>query len=122
VVPINFGGGADNRQKEQMVRLLAADIEQGRSFVHSEMLDEFESYEYEIRPSGRWAFEAATGHDDKVSAKLLENWCVTHEGPPGIRSEATPPKQEATLQDVGEESLVTPDPVADIMDRPEVWS
>jgi len=82
VVPINFGSG---QQKERMVRLLAADLEHGRAFITDEQRDEFEHYEYEIRPqTGRMVFSAPEGeHDDKVAAKMVEHWITVNEGPPG---------------------------------------
>lgn len=125
VVPINFGSGANNRQKELMVRLLATDIEQGRAFVFADMLDEFESYEYEITEGGRYKFEAAEGHDDKVSAKLLENWAVVHDAPVDVDAFEGPPRRP-TPKVLHDESYapepVVPDSQADIMHRESAWS
>lgn len=125
VIPLNFGGGADNKNKELMVRLLATDIEQGDAFVYDEALDEFESYEYNITDSGRYQFEAAEGHDDKVAAKLLENWAVVHEAPPGVRvGESSPvraPREKSPAAEEYEVEHVEADSPADIMDRAEAW-
>jgi len=83
VVPINFGAG---HQKEKMVRLLAGDMEHGRAFITEAEKDEFEHYEYSITANGRFKFEAPEGkHDDKVSAKLVQHWCLVHEAPPGVQ-------------------------------------
>jgi hypothetical protein len=126
VIPINFGSGQGNRQKELMVRLLASDIEQHNAFIYDEMLDEMETYEYEITDAGRYKFEAADGHDDKVSAKLLENWAVVHEAPPGLRTLSGPKPQRHVEREVTDEAyrtqVVQADPVAELMQRPEVWT
>ena len=80
VVPINFASG---QIKERMVRLLAADLENGAAFITEEQRDEHEHYEYEISPNGRFKFSAPEGeHDDKVSAKIIEHWIAVNEGPP----------------------------------------
>lgn len=126
VVPINFAGGAGGRQKERMVRLLAANIEQGEAFVLEDALDEFESYEYQITDAGRWKFEAATGHDDKVDAKLLENWAVVHEAPAGaesIRVARKPRRPVRRITDAAYESQpLQADSAGEIAARDEVWS
>lgn len=81
IVPINF-----TKWKEQAVKLLVSDIEQGRAFVHPEQLSEFQHYTYSITPAGRWKYEAAKGHDDEVSAALLAHWGVVHEGAPSVQT------------------------------------
>lgn len=113
VIPINFSGG----QKERMVRLLAADLEHGRAQILEEQRTEFESYEYRITDAGRYKFEAAGGHDDEVSAKLLENWGVVHEAPPDVKIAEADEPTEAQV----EEEIVA-DSTADIMGRAEAWS
>lgn len=116
VVPINFSGGSVT-QKERMVRLLAADLEHGRAFITEQERDEFESYEYEITKNGRYQFEAASGHDDKVAAKLLQNWGVVHEAPPGISV------VDVNQDDEDDEpELIHPDSPSEIMERPEAWT
>lgn len=126
VVPINFSAGQGGRQKEKMVRLLAADIEHEEAFILEDMLDEFESYEYQITDTGRWQFEAATGHDDKVSAKLLENWAVVHEAPAGVRSvrvSTKPPRRPKRITDSGYATKpLSADAPGEIAGRPEAWS
>lgn len=129
VVPINFGSG---NIKERMVRLLAADLEHGRAKIIEAQRDEFEHYEYEITPNGRYKFSAPEGeHDDKVSAKLLEHWAVVHEAPPGVR--VFDPNTDVDLHEAEDEELmppdeseaaeeVIPDSPADIMARAEAWS
>ncbi len=81
IVPINF-----TKWKEQAVKLLVSDIEQGRAFIHEGQLSEFQHYTYSITPSGRWKYEAAKGNDDEVSAALLAHWGVVHEGAPSIQT------------------------------------
>lgn len=80
-IPIKF----TNQWKQMSVMLLAADLERGNAFVHDAQLREFESYAYEITDAGRWKFEAASGHDDEVSAMLLAHWGIVNEGVPDIR-------------------------------------
>ncbi len=115
VVPINFGAG---RWKEQAVRLLGADLEHGRAFVLEEQVPEFESYEYEITPAGRYKFEAASGHDDEVSAELLKHWGLIHEGPPDARVIEPEPEEEGEPEEV----VLTADSPHEMMSRPEVWA
>jgi hypothetical protein len=81
VVPIKF----TPQWKQKAVMLLAADIERGQAFLHEKQLNEFDSYSYEITDAGRWKYEAASGHDDEVSAMLLAHWGVVNEGIPDIR-------------------------------------
>jgi hypothetical protein len=124
VVPINFGSG---RQKELMVWQLAADIEHGFSFIMDDMVDEFESFEYEITDSGRYKFEAAEGHDDKVAAKMIENWVVVNEGPPNVRTLETPragdrPAKPLHAQFQKAETEVQPDSAESIMQRAAAWN
>lgn len=79
-VPIKF----TQQWKQKAVMLLAADLERGNAFVVDAQLRELESYAYEISDSGRWKFEAASGHDDEVSAALLCHWGIVNEGVPNI--------------------------------------
>lgn len=125
LTPINF----NNQSKEQMARLLAADMEQGRARLLDDMKEEFESYEFKLTPSGKYQFEAASGgHDDMVAAKMLAHWGRIHEGAPEIsivsieREEVHP---EARLR----EQLLAPaavpiveDDVSDMLQRPDIWS
>lgn len=126
VIPVNFGSGV---QKERMVRLLASDVEHGRAHIYAPQVPEFEAYEYEITPNGRYKFEAVTGHDDEVSATLLENWGHVHEGPPDVKfaelerdlhDEAE--KVDTGLPDRSGDASIRPDPVADIMRNPAAWA
>jgi hypothetical protein len=132
VVPINFGSG---HQKERMVRLLAADLENGEAFIAEEQRDEHEHYEYEITPTGRMKFEAPDGeHDDKVSAKIVEHWITVNEGPPAATiydpHEATEEElaeafRELDVQsDTGlpEPEDIRPDSPRDIALRADAWS
>lgn len=122
VTPIDF----TNKSKEQMARLLAADLEHGRARILSDMREEFESYEFTLTASGRYQFEASTGHDDMVSAKMLAHWGRVHEGEQGIEIvgiDRDDPTAEARLR----EAILIPsrpavaDPIGDIINRPEAW-
>lgn len=116
VTPVNFGSG---HQKERMVRLLAGDLEHKRAWITEREVPEFESYEYNITPTGRYQFEAVTGHDDFVSAKMLQNWGVVHEGPPNVIMLDT----QAVEERPAETKVVhRPDRRKAIMDRPGAWS
>lgn len=114
VIPINFGAGI---QKERMVRLLAGDMEHGRAWVTEEERSEFESYEYNITDKGRYQFEAATGHDDYVSAKMLQNWGVVHEVGAGVQTVDT--REDRPSETV---TTVVPDDRDDLMANPAVWN
>lgn len=80
-IPIKF----TPQWKQMAVMLLAADLERGNAYVHNDQLREFESYAYSITDAGRWKFEAASGHDDEVSAALLAHWGIVNEGVPDIQ-------------------------------------
>lgn len=122
VTPIQF----TNNSKEQMARLLAADLEHGRARILGDMREEFESFEFTLTPSGRYQFEAASGHDDMVAAKMLAHWGRVHEGGQGIEIvtidrddlDAEARLRETILDPV---RFATPDSVEDIMRRPEAW-
>jgi phage FluMu gp28-like protein len=122
VTPVQF----TNQSKEQMARLLAADLEHRRAHILGDMREEFESYEFTLTSSGRYQFEAATGHDDMVAAKMLAHWGRIHEGGAGIEIvsvERDDPNAEANLREailVRSEPAVA-DSIADIMARPEAW-
>lgn len=122
VTPIQF----TNQSKEQMARLLAADLEHGRARILNDMKEEFESYEFTLTPSGRYQFEAASGHDDMVAAKMLAHWGRVHEGGQGIEIvgiDRDDPNGEAKLREailVRSEPAIADTP-ADIILRPEAW-
>lgn len=123
VTPVKF----TNQSKEQMARLLAADMEHGRANILTDMREEFESFEFTLTPSGRYQFEAATGHDDMVAAKMLAHWGRVHEGGQGIEIvaiERDDPSEEALLREAilkPRQAEFVPDPIAEMMQRPEVW-
>lgn len=95
-VPIKF----TPQWKQQAVMLLAADIERGQAFLHSDQVREFESYAYSITDAGRWKFEAQSGHDDEVSAMLLAHWGVVNEGVPNMTMiTAAPSPQDSDFDD-----------------------
>lgn len=115
VVPIVF----TNQWKRQAVKQLAADLGQGRAHILEEQRPEFETYEYEISEAGNYKFQAALGHDDEVSAKLLEHWELAQNGSPDIRTS----DEVATEQEDGQVEQITlvQDDPRDLMERPEVW-
>lgn len=116
VVGIKF----TNDWKEKAVKLLAADLEQGKAFILEEQESEFASYEFYMTDSGRYKFEAATGHDDEVSAKLLEHWGLYHEGPPDISMLDV---SEADREDaVPEADTLIPDPIQEMLERESIWN
>lgn len=118
VIPVNFGSGL---QKERMVRLLAAELEHKRAYIIPEMVEEFEHYEYKVSDkTGRYQFEASIGHDDMVSAKLLEMWGVIHEAPPDVQ--VWDPLEDEDIPADQMAEIVKPDSPASLMNRPEVWS
>lgn len=121
IIPIVF----TNAWKESAVKLLAADLEQGRAHVLEEQLPEFSSYAMSITPGGRYKFEAASGHDDEVSAKLLEHWGLVHEGPGGVVVIDASKPAEGTIERprmaTSDPKTVQPDPVEARMNRAGAW-
>lgn len=83
IVPVKF----TNDWKMKAVNLLSADIERGNAFLTVEQLGEFQAYTYTIsETTGRFKYSAPDGgHDDEVSAKLLEHWGQVHYGAPDVR-------------------------------------
>jgi phage FluMu gp28-like protein len=119
VLPFKF----TNEFKQKMVMRLAADLERKEASILEEQEAEFGSYEYEITDSGRYKFEAATGHDDEVAAKLLSNWLAVEEGQaPDIKvaeiSEREAEPQEAEVQ----QEIIRPDNARQIMQRADAWN
>lgn len=112
-----------NQSKEQMARLLAADLEQGRAHVLSDMCEEFESFEFSLTPSGRYQFEAASGHDDMVAAKMLAHYGRSQEGGANVEITAIDRMSEEHQREgiLDQGKLHAPDSPADIMSRPEAW-
>ena len=126
-VPIKF----TNQWKQQAVMLLAADLERGQAFICPEQAKEFESYAYSIsETTGRWKFEAGTGHDDEVSAALLAHWGLVNIGVPEIRSlgpgdDALPQGDHEEIEVVTGEVVTRSVPVAtlgDLYNHPGAWS
>lgn len=137
IVPINF-----TKWKEQAVKLLVSDIEQGRAFIHKDQLSEFQHYSYSITATGRWKYAAAKGHDDEVSAALLANWGVVHEGAPSVQTLTIDMSGAQSAGDIWDEDYIdyedelvvddglprqgqtislTPPSVADLLNNPSVW-
>lgn len=79
VVGINF-----TTQKAPMVRLLANDLERGAAFILNDPeygLTEFENFEMDVTPGGRYTYSAPEGqHDDVVAAKMLQHHGLVNEG------------------------------------------
>lgn len=81
VVPIKF----TPQWKQMAVMLLAADLERGHAFLHEDQRNEFEGYTYTIsEATGRFKYEAGSGHDDEVSAMLLAHWGIVNAGVPNV--------------------------------------
>jgi hypothetical protein len=77
VVGINF-----TTHKQNMVRLLAKDVEESAAFLLPERLVEFEDYMMEMTDAGRMKYHAPEGagnYDDVVSAKMLQHWGLINE-------------------------------------------
>lgn len=70
---VNFS----NKSKEQFINALRLSFEDGSMTIPDDpdLIDELESYEYEILPSGKIRYSAPEGkHDDMVVALALANW------------------------------------------------
>jgi hypothetical protein len=80
VIGVNF-----TTHKNNMVKLLAKDLEVAHAFVLTDArAEEFENYLMNITPAGRYTYSAPAGeHDDVVSAKMLQHWAMVNEGVPG---------------------------------------
>ncbi len=127
-IPINF-----TSYKEKMVNLLASDIENGRAFILPDQLSEFEHYAYSILASGRRRYEASRGHDDEVSATMLANWGMVHEGAPNVQTltigdytASMDDHHEAAMTDTGIASQVTidlrPPTPEELLQRTDIWN
>lgn len=81
VIGINF-----TTHKNNMVRLLAKDLETAKAFVLSDAeIHEFENYAMSFTPSRKMSYSAPTGeHDDVVAAKMLQHHAIVNEGVPGL--------------------------------------
>lgn len=118
-IPIPFS----NAWKDKAVKLLAADMEQGRGHITEEQLEEFESYAFTITDSGKFKYEASVGHDDYVSAKLLEHWGLHFEGPPAIQAlmELEEEPENESILPPQEEWTELPS-AQEIMEQPGAWA
>jgi hypothetical protein len=125
LIPINF----TNRWKLRAVKDLGAALEQGQAFLLEEQRAEFESYEYEISEAGNYKFQAGVGHDDEVSAKLIEHHLRTQEAPGEVKEVtwAGLSDDEGDDFDLDEPAPdvrwidLRPDTPEEIMQRPEAW-
>lgn len=122
LVPIKFS----NAWKLKAVKDLGAALAQRQAFILEEQRSEFESYEYEISDAGNYTFQAGVGHDDEVSAKLLQHWVLTHEGAPDVVEVSWAGIEgyddEDDEEPKGPPEPLVPDTPAEIMARPEAWS
>lgn len=122
-VPIKFSP----QWKQQAVMLLAADLERGGAYIIDKQREEFESYGYTIsETTGRWKFEAASGHDDEVSAALLAHWGVVQIGVPDVsllssNDASLPARADYDVEAEAEELLPAPPTPRDLLVSPEAW-
>lgn len=119
IIPVNFTGW-----KEKAVKLLASDLGQSQAYILFEQKSEFEHYEYEITAAGRYKFEASQGHDDEVSAKLLEHWGIVHHGAPSFTVIDAGPEADQVdrLAEVVSAEPVAPASTRELMNRPGAWA
>lgn len=125
--------------KQQAVMLLAADLERGNAFICDKQVREFESYSYVINENtGRWKFEAGTGHDDEVSAMLMAHWGVVNMGIPDVKmiggdaAEIEPAPDDPLLRQGIEEGQIVEGQVTyeehhaltagELLNSPDVWN
>lgn len=111
-----------NQWKERAVGVLSRDLQNGDAHILQVAREEFDHYEYELTPAGHYKFESSVGHDDEVSAKLIEHWLMHTTSPAEIKVLSEP---EASVKDTGEpvsaaETLVADDPHS-IMHQPGAW-
>lgn len=119
IIPIKF----TNDWKQKAVTLLAADLERGRAHILEDQIQEFETYEYEITETGKYKFEAASGHDDEVSAALLAHWGLEHEGAPEVQVMTYDAGiEEELIEEESEPVMIRPDSPFAIMASPEAWN
>lgn len=131
------------RYKNNMVKLLAKDLEESRAYILEDGNPvEFENYAMNITPGGRLTYSAPEGeHDDVVYAKMLQHWGIVNEGVPdaSILSGDSPlePIDEQSLDETQEDdfsdlldddesdeptlSLLPPTP-AELLMNPNIWS
>lgn len=104
VIGLNF-----TTYKDKMVRRLAKDLEMGRCYLLDRDLEEFEDYQMSATKSNKISYSAPDGgHDDVVSAKMLQHWGATTEGSPNITTISGALTPDAEPQDP-EDTLVSAD-------------
>lgn len=113
-----------NQWKESAVGVLARDLQNGDAHILRDQIDEFEHYEYKITPSGNYKFESSVGHDDEVSAKLIENFMHHQLGNAEFKVIPTG-EPEAAVKDTGLPTKLTTgedaDPLRDRLNNPAAW-
>lgn len=111
-----------NAWKERAVGVLSRDFQNGDAHILESARSEFDHYEYEMTPAGNYKFESSVGHDDEVSAKLIEHWMLHTTSPADIKMLKAP---EADKQDTGavvsSADGVAPDDPASIMANEAAW-
>jgi len=110
-----------NQWKERAVGVLSRDLQNGDAHILADSREEFDHYEYELTPAGNYKFESSVGHDDEVSAKLIEHWLAHSAGPGEIRVLTSP---EAAITDSGVPDVGLAGPADDpqtIMDNEAAW-
>lgn len=110
-----------NQWKERAVGVLSRDLQNGDAHILEAAREEFEHYEYELTPAGNYKFESSVGHDDEVSAKLIEHWLIHALGPGEVR---TLTSGEAAVKDTGAPVIADttePDSPNEIMANEAAW-
>ena len=110
-----------NQWKERAVGVLSRDFQNGDAHILSLARSEFDHYEYEMTAAGNYKFESSVGHDDEVSAKLIEHWMLHKIGPNEVRVLRAP---ESNLVDTGAPEVaesLTPDDPFEIMQNEGAW-
>jgi len=126
-IPITFTAS----WKQKAVQLLSADLERGEAFICPDQVREFEAYTYVIsETTGRWKFEAGTGHDDEVSAMLLAHWGIVNMGVPDVKM-ISMGSGDATMTFEDESEIVEGEVVyeeihelttAELLNSPDAWA
>lgn len=112
-----------NQWKERAVGVLSRDLQNGDAHILADSREEFDHYEYELTPAGHYKFESSVGHDDEVSAKLIEHWLIHTTSPAEVKTLTDEP--EASIKDTGEPVNASdgalPDSPAEIMGNEAAW-
>lgn len=110
-----------NQWKERAVGVLSRDFQNGAAHILESARSEFDHYEYEMTAAGNYKFESSVGHDDEVSAKLIEHWMLHTTSPSDIKVLNAP---EADKVDTGAPAIaetIEPDDPGSIMANDAAW-